>query len=109
MLLKEISPLCCNSTLCCGGRYVYKNRKDTVPYGYCLKTLTTAPYSYLWVQLPITPALKTKFGELKKRCLASPVHLVEVSFTNLNIIPDINSGSPITRYRATATDFQMED
>lgn len=109
MLLKEISPLLCNSTLCCGGRYLYKDNDMKQPYGYRMKCLTKNPEHYLWVYFPPNPTLKDKFLQLKNRCIASPVNLVEVSFTNLNINPKLYFGLPLIGYRATADDFFMED
>lgn len=115
MELAKISATQKNTGLCVGGWHQYYNpKKDTIPYAYALKIMTTNPQVYLFVKLPITDELKLKFKELKQRCIDSTYNMVEVTFDNFT--PEYQSekmtenGLEITKYVATATDFHfMED
>lgn len=112
MELSQISATKKETGLCVGGWHQYHNPyKDTVPYAYALKIMTTNPQVFLYVKLPITAELQLKFKELKKRCLSSTYHMVEVRFENFESeshhVKWTDKGFEILRYKARATDFHF--
>ena len=112
MNLASISPTEKNTGICESGWHLYRNPyKDTIPISYALRIMTKKPRVYLYVKVPITDELNEKIKELKKRCLASTYHMVEVTFTDL--VFEYHSekltekGLEITKYVARATDFHF--
>ena len=112
MDLADISVTKKETGLCVGGWHLYRNPyKDTIPYAYALKIMTTNPQVFLYVKLPITAELELKFKELKKRCISSTYHMVEVTFDKFesesHFVKWIDNDLKILRYKARATDFHF--
>ena len=110
MELSQISATKKNTGLCVGGWHKYNNpHKDTIPISYSLKILTPNPQVFLYVNLPITAEMELKFKELKKRCLSSTHHMVEITFENLefetSFVKWTDKGFETLRYKARATNF----
>ena len=112
MDLASISATKKNTGLCIGGWHQYHDpKRDTIPYAYALKIITTNPSVYLWVKLPLTDELKLKFKELKKRCLESTYKMVEVSFDDFepesHRIKWTEKGFKTIKYTARAKNFHF--
>ena len=112
MDLADISATRKETGLCVGGWHLYHNPyKDSIPYAYALKIMTTNPQVFLYVKLPITAELELKLKKKKKRCISSTYHMVEVTFENLesesHFIKWTDKGFETLRYKARATDFHF--
>ena len=110
MDLATISATKKDTGLCVGGWHKYHDpKKDTVPYAYALKIMTTKPTVYLYVKLPLTDELYKKFRELKERCINSTYKMVEVRFDNYepesHYVKWTDKGFEILAYNARATNF----